>query len=161
MAVKDFHPCNLYLSKVFSLSLRYSIYKVQTSSLSQARLGSPRTFICYHILSNLSRTFFKFFQILFDVVLHSRTLSFIAQLCYHTTEKFVCQELFQVFSNFFSLRFDVFRSRGQLRYISTSFVVCQAFFHKNLHFFLCYFTRGHQSLTERFPLISARASPAS
>ena len=58
---------SIYLSKVFSLSLRYSIYKVQSRSLSQARLGSPRTFICYHILSNLSRTFFKFFEVFSDV----------------------------------------------------------------------------------------------
>ena len=49
------------------MSLRYSIYKVQFSSLSQARLGSPRTFICYHISRNLSRTFSSFFKFLFVV----------------------------------------------------------------------------------------------
>jgi len=67
--LKNFVGCSLFalihellnksinLSKVFGLSLRYSIYKVQTAWLiAEARLS-------YHTQFHLSRTFFKYFQI--------------------------------------------------------------------------------------------------
>ena len=67
--LKNFVGCSLFalihellnksinLSKVFGLSLRYSIYKVQVAWLT------AEAHLSYHTLFHLSRTFFKFFQI--------------------------------------------------------------------------------------------------
>jgi len=166
------------------LSLRYSIYKVQIRSLLQARLGSLRTFICYHIFNHLSRTFFKFFQISFRCALCSRISAFITQLFKFTTFFSVCQELFHFFSNFFScgvalcrtqlfkdntltsycqelflvfLKFFVYRrrSRGQLAYISTSNPICQALFYKFRTFFLAIFTHAQLSTLGGFSISAA------
>jgi len=79
------------------LSLRYSIYKVQSLGLTaEARLS-------YHTQFHLSRTFFKFFQISlsrFDsvVCVTSRRLEHL------NTSDFICQELF---SNSFHFLFDM------------------------------------------------------
>ena len=76
------------------MSLRYSIYKVQSRSrlTAEARLS-------YHTLFHLSRTFFKFFQIFssrFDSVVRvtSRRLEHLI------TSRFICQELFSSFFKF-------------------------------------------------------------
>ena len=85
---------HLKCPRCYSLSLRYSIYKVQSRSrlTAEARLS-------YHTLFHLSRTFFKFFQIFssrFDSVVRvtSRRLEHL------TTSRSICQELFSSFFKF-------------------------------------------------------------
>ena len=91
----DFKLKHLKCPRCYSLSLRYSIYKVQ----SRSRLTAEAC-LSYHTLFHLSRTFFKFFQISlsgFDSIfaVTSRRLGYIS------TSFFICQELFSSFSNFF------------------------------------------------------------
>ena len=51
----------------------------------------------YHIESDLSRTFFKFFQNLFSIVSPSGPKPFIKQPVYFSTSQIVCQPLFLSF----------------------------------------------------------------
>ena len=77
--LKNFVGCSLFalihellnksinLSKVFGLSLRYSIYKVQGSSLVAVAFASAANFYILAHHFEFVKHFFKFFQILFDV----------------------------------------------------------------------------------------------
>ena len=64
---------------------------------------------------------------------------FITQLFYVTTSCSVCQELFQVFENFFvAAAFRSFPSVAQLDYIITDLFVCQELFSIFSNFFLLF-----------------------
>ena len=108
---------------LISSSSRYSIYKVQKTSCSSQRpdylITSCR--ICQALFSS----FFKFFQILFDVVSCSELSFFIAQLDYLITDLFVCQELFHFFSNFFLLSVAL---AGNLHILAHQFPFVKNFF---------------------------------
>ena len=111
------------------MSLRYSIYKVQTCSqlLAEACLS-------YHTQFHLSRTFFKFFQISlsrFDSVVCCHLAA--TRASYH-----IDFHLSTTFFKFFKFLFDSILfpvPRGQLAYISTSFSFCQASFYIISDFF--------------------------
>ena len=134
------------------MSLRYSIYKVQTSF--GVSFSCPlRTFICYHILSNLSSTFFKFFQILFCDSSSSRLSPFIRQLLYDITRTSICQELFSCFFDFLLI---YLVTRRRLAYTSIWRAICQALFYKNLHLFLYDFHRRQVYFTSGQPLSSGQ-----
>ena len=137
------------------MSLHYSIYKVQIRSFC-VPFGSQRTFICYHILITLSRTFFKFFQSFLSCGCAPGSAPFITQLLYPITYHFICQELFQVFTNFFLCGIYWRRPRGQLAYISTAFPVCQALLYKNFGYFLLIFTRVQPSSISGFSTLKCR-----
>ena len=94
------------MSKVFLVRLsRYSIYKVQCRSL--AFISCPlRTFICYHNLFRLSRTFFKFFQTFLSCSLPSRR-SRSSDNFYILADTFsFVKNFFQILSNFFRFPLD-------------------------------------------------------
>ena len=116
------------------MSLRYSIYKVQAARYLWSLLRPPRTVLCYHIIPNLSSTFFKFFKFFLTCSLCSRLTPFITQLFNDITFDSICQALFLVFLNFLCYRRC---SCGQLAYNSTTILVCQALFYKFCHSFLC------------------------
>ena len=124
------------------MSLRYSIYKVQTCSFCSFSCP-PRTFICYHILSNLSSTFFKFFQILFDVrCAPDRSRSSHNFLSLSQDNRFV-----KNFFLFFRFSFDFLVARRQLAYTSTPLPFCQALFYKFCTFFLVVLLCVHLSFS--------------
>ena len=110
------------------MSLRYSIYKVQTASRSRGQLLhiSTLNIICQELFSS-------FFKFLFEFAFFARPCG---QLLDISTTSFICQELFSSFFKFLEVCIFFCCPRGQLRYISTSRVVCQALFHKKLHLFL-------------------------
>ena len=138
---------------MFSLSLRYSIYKVQCSRLRELLYVITSSELCQVLFSS----FFKVFR----CALRSRFSPFITQLLYDTTGTFVCQALFSSFDKFSFPRHYLCRPRGQLGYDTTTIPICQALFHKNQQLFLLVFACAHQSLLDRLSLIPIRASPAS
>ena len=147
-------------------SLRYSIYKVQTRfpkkafELYHTQFRLSRTFFEFFqtfsrrfslvltfasnsvILSHLFKLvkhFFELFRSFPAVKSRSKLPLFITQLFQYTSTSFICQELFSVSSKFLSFS-ALFRCpRGQLAYIIICFPICQAFFNKNWHLFLCTF----------------------
>ena len=94
-------------------------YQGSLRSLSQA------TSLLYHIVFNLSSTFFKSFLSFFQCVLFFQT----ACLSYHNS--FCLSSTFFKFFKLFELfeLFELFLCFKQLRYLTISFVVCQLLFY--------------------------------
>ena len=82
------------------MSLRYSIYKVQTSFSFQAHLSpSVNCYILAHLVE-LVKNFFQVFRSFLVVPLCSRLSLFITQLFKFITSHSICQELFVLFQIF-------------------------------------------------------------
>ena len=110
------------------MSLRYSIYKVQTSLSALAS-----AFAFYHTQKHLSRTFFKFFQI-FLRDFSARCSR--EQLCYDSTSVSICQALFSKTFKFLSDSLFIWAARKRPAYISIHHLICQALFFQFLNFFI-------------------------
>ena len=120
------------------MSLRYSIYKVQTFlSLSLT------AFAFYHTQFHLSRTFFKFFQI-FPRDFSARCSR--EQLRHVSTSGSICQALFSSFCKFLPDSLFICAALKRPAYISTAVTICQALFAKTDIFFYA------QSLIKKEPL---------
>ena len=107
---------------LISSSSRYSIYKVQWSVLIS--LSLTRTFISYHILKLLSRTFFKVFD--FRLILRYPLFDSFSILPH--SKPFV-KHFFRLFPNFLSCVFQLIRYSKQLLHDITFHSVCQELFH--------------------------------
>ena len=105
---------------------RYSIYKVQCRSLAFTRCPL-RTFICYHNLIRLSRTFFKFFQKLFKSRLSSRQRRSSDNFYMLADLPAFVKNFFQVSQIFFRFRCVSTPVYQRLAYVSRCFAFCQAF----------------------------------
>ena len=110
------------------MSLRYSIYKVQTSLSALAS-----AFAFYHTQFHLSRTFFKFFQI-FLRDFSARCSR--EQLRYVSTSALICQALFSRFCKFRTDSLFICAARKRLAYTSTHPPFCQALFFQFFPFIL-------------------------
>ena len=137
---------------MFSLSLRYSIYKVQTQFVFAVAFASAANFYMLAHLVEFVKNFFKFLRNSFVLLLRSGVFAFITQLFNVTTQTSFCQEVFSCFLKFFVLSC---RPRGQLGYISTVPAFCQALFHKIKCLILVVFTDGHPFFCVRTHLVSA------
>ena len=82
--------------RCLSLSLRYSIYKVQCLSLSR---------ISFCILPHSISFVKNFFQVFSNFFEAFRLASLAQQPSYISTLAFICQAFFQEFSNFFPIRY--------------------------------------------------------
>ena len=109
------------------MSLRYSIYKVQTSLSALAS-----AFAFYHTQFHLSRTFFKFFQIFLR---DFSACCSCEQLRYVSTSVAICQALFSRFCKFLTDSLFLCVARRRLAYISTQSPFCQALFFVFSHLF--------------------------
>ena len=133
---------NLYnCPRCYSLSLRYSIYKVQTRSF-RSFLSAANFYILAHLVE-LVKNFFQVFSNSFLCSLRSRLSPFITQLLYVIIFTSFCQEAFSCFLKFSDL-FLSFAER--LAYISIPYSLCQALFYKFFYSFLVYLTKKHLSL---------------
>ena len=112
---------NLNCPRCYSLSLRYSIYKVQFASHRFA----VTAFELYHTQFRLSRTFFKFFQTFLRRFLRSLLAE---QPRYVSTSASICQVLFSVLFKFLSDLLFYFVASRRLAYTSIYPPFCQAFF---------------------------------
>ena len=102
------------------MSLRYSIYKVQTS-----RFALAHSFLILSRSASFVKNFFQVFSNFSEVFIACCSRE---QLRYVSTSAFICQALF---SRFFKFRTDslfICAARKQLAYISTPFFNCQALF---------------------------------
>ena len=115
---------SINLSKVFSLSLRYSIYKVQTSFVSfifhvrcELLYVSTSCRICQELFSKFFK-FFCAFAVLQAFAFHRTTL-----ILYHRIF-----DLSRTFSCFFDFLWFHLAARRRLAYISTEAAICQALF---------------------------------
>ena len=114
------------------MSLRYSIYKVQTSFSFQAHLSpSVNCYILAHLVE-LVKNFFQVFRSFLVVPLCSRLSLFITQLFKFITSHSICQELFCSFSNLFDVVPRVFRT--QLDYYTSLAFICQELFSHSCKF---------------------------
>ena len=102
---------NLNCPRCYSLSLRYSIYKVQFAPHRFA----VTAFELYHTQFRLSRTFFKFFQTFLRGFLRSLLAE---QPRYVSTSASICQALFQFFSSFFRICCFILSPRGDLHILA-------------------------------------------
>ncbi len=137
------------------MSLRYSIYKVQTSFSFQAHLSpSVNCYILAHLVE-LVKNFFQVFRSFLVVPLCSRLSLFITQLFKFITSRSICQEPFSIF-------FKSFRC-GAARFFARNLIIIprllsfvKNFFHipANSASFWHYFTALADSLH-----ILARPSP--
>ena len=135
----------------------------------RAQLSSLRTGLSYHILSNLSSTFFKVFQVFsMCVVLQAFGRSSHNSIILPQVFSFV-KNFFQVFSNFFDSRLYLTALADSLDILPRQSTFVKHFLQKSAFFFVYYYyghlsTFGrhfHHSRRDRPLLISARASPAS
>ena len=102
---------HLKCPRCYSLSLRYSIYKVQFATHRFA----VTAFELYHAQFRLSRTFFKFFQTFLRGFLRSLLAE---QPRYVSTSASICQALFQFFSSFFRICCFILSPRGNLHILA-------------------------------------------
>ena len=123
------------------MSLRYSIYKVQTHSLCSF-LSAANFYILAHLVE-LVKNFFQVFSNSFLCSLRSRLSPFITQLLYVIIFTSFCQEVFSCFLKFSDL-FLSFAER--LAYISIPYSLCQALLYNFSSSFLTFFTEIHSSL---------------
>ena len=103
------------------MSLRYSIYKVQTSPFalaSQLIYSSTLKLICQELFSS----FFKFLR---GVSIACCSLSNFAMLAH---PKSFVKNFFQVFANFFWICYSFDAAQKRPAYISTQATICQALF---------------------------------
>ena len=122
---------HLKCPRCYSLSLRYSIYKVQTRSF-RSFLSAANFYILAHLVE-LVKNFFHVFSNSFLCSLRSRLSPFITQLLYVIIFTSFCQEVFSCFLKFSDL-FLSFAER--LAYISIPYSLCQALFYKFCILFL-------------------------
>ena len=120
---------HLKCPRCYSLSLRYSIYKVQCPlfrSRWQLIYSSTLKFICQELFSS-------FFKFLWGVSIARCSRE---QLRYVSTSASICQALFSRFFKFLTDLLFICAARKRLAYTSTQTHFCQALFYKFLHFFL-------------------------
>ena len=122
------------------MSLRYSIYKVQTRSF-RSFLSAANFYILAHLVE-LVKNFFQVFSNSFLCSLRSRRIRSSHNLYYLTILTSFCQELFSCFSKFFDF---LLPSAGRLAYTSTPLPNCQALFYKFFYSFLVFLTKKHIS----------------
>ena len=139
---------SINLSKVFSLSLRYSIYKVQTVFVSFIFMSAANFYILAHLVEFVKHFLqvfsnsFVLFAVLQAFAFHRTTLIY-----YH--KQFV---LSRIFSRFFEFLLIDLVTRRRLAYISTEVAICQALFTKTDILFCWFFTSGQVCLFSGHPL---------
>ena len=119
------------------MSLRYSIYKVQTSFVSFIFMSAANFYILSHLVE-LVKNFFQVFSNSFVLLLRSAHKSFITQPFYDITDSSVCQE---VFLNFLKRPIHLFAASLRPAYISTAPSICQALFLQISTFFFGAFSQ--------------------
>ena len=127
------------------MSLRYSIYKVQTRSF-RSFLTAANFYILAHLVE-LVKNFFQVFSNSFCARC-APGKPFITQLLYLIILISICQELFSCFSKFSDLSLP---SGARLAYTSTPYPNCQALFYNFFYSFLVYLTKKHLSLHTGLP----------
>ena len=130
------------------MSLHYSIYKVQCCSFALRFWLAANFYMLAHLI-HFVKNFFQVFQSFLSCRYAPGCSPFITQLCHYNTLFPFVKNFFQVSANFFSV---LCGPRGQLGYISTPYLFCQALFHKMHPSFLLTFTHGHSSTFNGIPL---------
>ena len=107
--------------RCYSLSLRYSIYKVQTRCFALA----DSLFILAHSEAFV-KNFFQVFSIFSEVF--RLLVAFLSNFAMLAHPKSFVKKFFQILSNFFRICCSLGVTRRRLAYISTQAAICQALF---------------------------------